>query len=254
MFATYTTAHGNAGSLIHWERPRIKPASSWILVRFISAQPWWEHPHCHRDLNKQKTSQFVLLVHSFWNHTHCINISALTKDLKHSDNSLPGNFISKNEHLMPKIVPCILTLFTLLSHFVSIPVAPLQHLSSCHHHLFLCCPTLSSHGLHARIYVESLVRHLGGKVGLFTLPGMPVQLQSVDTSCMTSQQYLCQIIIRALCWLSSAWQYPPVAKPHNGMLGDFFTVWRLSAWAPVRLSWFRITASIDTMSKFFLCA
>ena len=39
---TYTTAHGNAGSLTHWERPGIKPASSRILVRFVSAAPWWE--------------------------------------------------------------------------------------------------------------------------------------------------------------------------------------------------------------------
>ena len=34
--ATYTTAHGNAGSLTHWLRPRIKPASSQILVGFIN--------------------------------------------------------------------------------------------------------------------------------------------------------------------------------------------------------------------------
>ena len=32
----YTTAHDNAGSLTHGERPGIKPASSWILVRFVS--------------------------------------------------------------------------------------------------------------------------------------------------------------------------------------------------------------------------
>ena len=40
--ATYTTAHGNAGSLTHWVRPRIEPAFSWILVRFITAEPQWE--------------------------------------------------------------------------------------------------------------------------------------------------------------------------------------------------------------------
>ena len=40
---TYTTDHGNTGSLTHWER-RIKPASSWILVRFISAEPQRELP------------------------------------------------------------------------------------------------------------------------------------------------------------------------------------------------------------------
>ena len=31
---TYTTAHGNAGSLTHWVKPGIKPESSWILVGF----------------------------------------------------------------------------------------------------------------------------------------------------------------------------------------------------------------------------
>ena len=35
-------AHGNAGSLTHWARPGIAPASSWIPVRFITTEPWWE--------------------------------------------------------------------------------------------------------------------------------------------------------------------------------------------------------------------
>ena len=39
---TYTTAHSSAQFLIHWARPRIKPASSWILVGFVSFEPWWE--------------------------------------------------------------------------------------------------------------------------------------------------------------------------------------------------------------------
>ena len=33
---TYTTAYSNAGSLTHWARPGIKPASSWILFVFVS--------------------------------------------------------------------------------------------------------------------------------------------------------------------------------------------------------------------------
>ena len=37
--ATYTIVHSNAGSLTDWVRPRIEPATSWILVRFISAEP-----------------------------------------------------------------------------------------------------------------------------------------------------------------------------------------------------------------------
>ena len=40
--ATYTTAHINARSLTYWARPGIKPASSWMPVRFVSTEPRWE--------------------------------------------------------------------------------------------------------------------------------------------------------------------------------------------------------------------
>ena len=39
---TYTTGHGNAGSLTHWARPGIEPLSLWILVEFTTAEPQWE--------------------------------------------------------------------------------------------------------------------------------------------------------------------------------------------------------------------
>ena len=39
---TYTTAHGNTGSLTHCVRPGIEPATSWILVGFVSAEPRWD--------------------------------------------------------------------------------------------------------------------------------------------------------------------------------------------------------------------
>jgi len=42
--ATYTTAHSNTGSLTSWARPGIEPESSWITVRFNTAEPWWELP------------------------------------------------------------------------------------------------------------------------------------------------------------------------------------------------------------------
>ena len=35
----YTRAHSNAGSLTYWARPGIEPASSWITVRFVTAEP-----------------------------------------------------------------------------------------------------------------------------------------------------------------------------------------------------------------------
>ena len=31
--------------LNHWGRPGIEPTSSWILVRFVTAEPQWELPH-----------------------------------------------------------------------------------------------------------------------------------------------------------------------------------------------------------------
>ena len=36
LTATYTSAHGNAGSLTHWARLGIEPATSWFLVGFVN--------------------------------------------------------------------------------------------------------------------------------------------------------------------------------------------------------------------------
>ena len=37
-------AHSNARSLTQWVRPGIEPASSWILVRFVTTEPQWDLP------------------------------------------------------------------------------------------------------------------------------------------------------------------------------------------------------------------
>ena len=37
--ATYTTAHGNAGSFTHGVRPAITPVSSWLLGRVLTTEP-----------------------------------------------------------------------------------------------------------------------------------------------------------------------------------------------------------------------
>ena len=42
---SYTTAHGNAGSLTHGVRPEIEPTSSWIPVGFVT-EPQWEIATC----------------------------------------------------------------------------------------------------------------------------------------------------------------------------------------------------------------
>ena len=50
--ATHTTAHGNTGSLTHWARPRIEPASSWILVVYVFAEPWLTSMGVHGPCEK----------------------------------------------------------------------------------------------------------------------------------------------------------------------------------------------------------
>ena len=47
---TYTTAHDNAGSLSHWAKPGIEPASSWILAGFITCWATAGIPPCGFDL------------------------------------------------------------------------------------------------------------------------------------------------------------------------------------------------------------
>ena len=44
---TYTTAHVNTRSLTHWVGPSVEPATSWILVRFVTVtnKPQGELPH-----------------------------------------------------------------------------------------------------------------------------------------------------------------------------------------------------------------
>ena len=57
--ATYTTAHSNTISLTHWAGPGIEPTSSWMLVRFVSAEP-------HRNSQNSFLISFlqIMLLHS----------------------------------------------------------------------------------------------------------------------------------------------------------------------------------------------
>ena len=56
-------AYGNARSLAHWARPGIKLKSSWILVRFITAEPPRELPSfyfcCLKFKNLNKDNMLV---------------------------------------------------------------------------------------------------------------------------------------------------------------------------------------------------
>ena len=45
LSTTSTSIHGNIRSLTHWARAEIKPALSWLLVGFITAEPHQELPY-----------------------------------------------------------------------------------------------------------------------------------------------------------------------------------------------------------------
>ena len=53
-------SHSNAGSLTHWGRPGMEPASSWILVRLLSAAPQQELPPFIYSFIKILTEEFPL--------------------------------------------------------------------------------------------------------------------------------------------------------------------------------------------------
>lgn len=86
--------------------------------------------HCHKNLNKQKISQFVLLAHQFWNYTHCGSLHEhfiIDKRPEILEKFVARKFyFSETEWArMPKILFCIPTLSRLLNPFVSFRTVPL---------------------------------------------------------------------------------------------------------------------------------
>ena len=62
---TYITAQGNTRSLMHWARPGMEPASSWILAGFITSEMRWELPGAF--LWKQLTQKASYFQSFTWN-------------------------------------------------------------------------------------------------------------------------------------------------------------------------------------------
>ena len=67
--ATYSTCQGNVGSLTFWVRPGIKPAPSWILVRFVSAAPQRELQIWYLRMQSLAHEQVTVLLVSCWNNS-----------------------------------------------------------------------------------------------------------------------------------------------------------------------------------------
>ena len=65
---TYTTAHGNTRSLTHWVRAGFESSSLWMLVRFVSTEPWRELQYVHALITllalSSNTPQLLRIKHS----------------------------------------------------------------------------------------------------------------------------------------------------------------------------------------------
>ena len=71
--ATYTTTHCNARSLTHWPMPGIEPASSWMLVRFVSHWATMETPiflisfsDCSLEAYQNTFHFYIYFLPPFW--------------------------------------------------------------------------------------------------------------------------------------------------------------------------------------------
>ena len=89
--ATYTTTQSNAGSLTYWSRLGIQPASWWLLVRFVTAEPQWELPIFPSLLG------LVMLLYTLSNNIHFIIIVKKLDTLKKFFSTQPIGRVSNNQ-------------------------------------------------------------------------------------------------------------------------------------------------------------
>ena len=87
--ATYATAHSNSRSLAHWARPGIEPTSSWMLVRFVSTEPWQELPYCSLLNNRKifrsrmrKWTTWPIVIIFFFLPSRTLLLSMMEKELE----------------------------------------------------------------------------------------------------------------------------------------------------------------------------
>ena len=115
MSATYTTVYGNPRSLTHWARPWIKPATSWLLVGFVSTVPQWELLCLSFWLSQFKLS---ITLAAFFNKCiiySCATYKLLFSNLKIYNITCPNNLfwcLHSSNYSIPS--------FSLFSHFKKI--------------------------------------------------------------------------------------------------------------------------------------
>ena len=100
----YTTAYGNAGSPTRWARPGIEPASSWILIEFISTALRRELP-------------FLFLLFFFFFETWTAQVIFTGQRMEKQEPSLQINLLIQFGQRHQIYTTCILTKKTLSTVF-----------------------------------------------------------------------------------------------------------------------------------------
>ena len=109
--ATYTTAHGNAGSLIHWARPGIKSTTSWLLVGFVNHWATMGTPQTNPFLKVNKKQEIFV---------SCSNTGEVSASCLEPECYI--NIINTNNHLN---WTCFFIFFN-VSHFTDLNNSSLQ--------------------------------------------------------------------------------------------------------------------------------
>ena len=78
MSTTFTTAHGNTGSLTHWARPRIEPETSWFLVGCVNHCATTGNPFFFFCLYLSLSAILSLFLYRVWG---CVLISLICMQL-----------------------------------------------------------------------------------------------------------------------------------------------------------------------------
>ena len=88
--ATYTSAHSSARSLTYSAGPGTKPESSWILVGFVTTEPWWELTLSKRGISwllKVKNISRAVLMIAFDYTTQIVSRTPFLSHLSFLDSS-----------------------------------------------------------------------------------------------------------------------------------------------------------------------